>query len=473
MTTDEFERHLRSALRETLDAERGPDRMWAESPASRRVAELDRNRRRWPLRVLAVAALIGAGGAAMLIAGAPDQSPGAANGWIAYTVGHIEPARAGEDFDVWFVALDQAPRRAVGTDSDGVDQVCPAFAPDGQSLAYGSVEGGDVGANRNAALVIADVADDGTTSDRLTVDVGDGLPPPCPVWSPGGDRVAFGVPRTSPINPTGSGEGSEVRVIRLADRVVSVVPDLLATDLDWSPDGSLLAIVGGVEAAPDGNGLQDARIHLFEPSSGTVRSLDDTLGALTLTWSPDSGRIAYAVRDGAGNDVRQVLRILDVATGQQEAITPRYGAVHGVGPVWSPDGARIVYQRMVSLGTERHEVVIVTPGARSQDTGLSREVVITPEDTGLGLYPRRVTWSPDGKYLLYQAWSHPNGYPSTSVCCGKEFVELKSLVAVPADRVGSPASVVLAENSGSVGMVGYDSDVRVPIQSWGHAPMDR
>ena len=111
-------------------------------------------------------------------------------------------------------------------------------APDGRSLAYGSVQGvvgtrvdfEQRGPYRNAALVVADVADDGTTADRLTVDVGDGMPPPCPVWAPDGERVAFGVPRTSPINPTRSGKGSEVWIVRLVDRHVTVIPDLLATD---------------------------------------------------------------------------------------------------------------------------------------------------------------------------------------------------------------------------------------------------
>src|SRR5688572_23321474 len=73
MTTDELERQLRGTLRETLDREQGPHPAWTESPAARRVAGLDRRGRRWPLRVLAVAALIGAVGGAALLAGAPNR----------------------------------------------------------------------------------------------------------------------------------------------------------------------------------------------------------------------------------------------------------------------------------------------------------------------------------------------------------------------------------------------------------------
>ena len=80
MTDHDFEQQVRAKLREALDRELGPDPTWAESPAVRRVAEVERrSRRRWPLRALAVAALIGAGGGAALLGGRlvppPEESP--------------------------------------------------------------------------------------------------------------------------------------------------------------------------------------------------------------------------------------------------------------------------------------------------------------------------------------------------------------------------------------------------------------
>jgi len=79
MTDHDFEQQVRASLREALDRELGPDPAWAESPAARRVAEVERRRRRrWPLRALAVAALIGAGGGGALLGGRltpPEVSP--------------------------------------------------------------------------------------------------------------------------------------------------------------------------------------------------------------------------------------------------------------------------------------------------------------------------------------------------------------------------------------------------------------
>jgi Tol biopolymer transport system component len=127
------------------------------------------------------------------------------------------------------------------------------------------------------------------------------------------------------------------------------------------------------------DGLQHSRVHLYAPSSDTLRSLDETLGATHLTWSPDSAGIVYAADRATkpGDDTHgQVLRIIDVETGRQDVMTGAFRVTHGIGPVWSPDGETIVYQR--AIGSERHEVVMVTPGDRSADTGLPREVVISP-----------------------------------------------------------------------------------------------
>ena len=146
------------------------------------------------------------------------------------------------------MSLDSEPRRVIGTDTDSVDQFCPAFSPDGRSLRlWGSRSSG---ATPATAVVVAAVNGEGAVSEEFRVEVDKA--PPCPVWSPDGERIAFGVPQTSVINPTQSAEGSEVWILTLADRSITVLPNLLATDLEFSPDGSLLAVASGLEEYVEG-----------------------------------------------------------------------------------------------------------------------------------------------------------------------------------------------------------------------------
>ena len=169
MKTDtDLERLLRDALHQELDDQYGPDPTWHESPAARRVAEQERLRpRRRVVRLLGVAALVTIGVGSALVVGAPDDAPAASpNGWIAYG---MQPEDGG-DQDIWFVGVNSEPRRAVGSDTDNVDQICPAFSPDGRSLAYGEVDRS--GATPATAVVVAAVRGDGEVSEQFRVDVG-------------------------------------------------------------------------------------------------------------------------------------------------------------------------------------------------------------------------------------------------------------------------------------------------------------
>ena len=97
----------------------------------------------------------------------------------------------------------------------------------------------------------------------------------------------------------------------------------------------------------------------------------------------------------------------------------------------------------------------MTPGDQSEEAATPQEVVVSVTARGSSerLDGSRVTWSPDGEYLLYYAWAQ-GGYDS--------------LVAIPANMDGPP--VVVAHVEGTVSYDGYPDTTLVPIQTWGRTP---
>jgi len=292
--------------------------------------------------IIAVTAMLLVGvlaGLAALGAFRDNHGP-ASNGWVAFVGGA----------DIYLVREGEAARRIIGSDNDGLNEICPAFSRDGRRLAHGEAEGTASTGYHDAALVISDVDAAGNASESLRIGVPGTFQPPCAVWSADGRRVAFAVPLTSLVNPDRSAAGSQVWVATVADGHVDVLSDLLATDLEWSPDGSLLAISSGQADLVPGQSLRDGSIRLYDAESGEMRTLVGPSGVGGLTWSPDGTRIAYQRGQSDGGEWDQEIRVVKVDGSGERLIARGFGSIYGVGPVWSPTGDRIVYQRMKGGG---------------------------------------------------------------------------------------------------------------------------
>ena len=207
----------------------------------------------------------------------PSPTAMAGEGWIAY-------ATYGPPEDIYFVKAGSAPRLVLESDGASRGQVCPAFSPDGTRLASGQGGYGQQGP-KDGALVITDLTAEGDVAASEVIPL-DGLrQQPCPIWSPDGRWVAFGVGSGRNVHTWAYGSRPEAsgcstrRRARFAD-----CRGLSATDIEWAADSSQLYI-----AAADG-------ILVYSIADDQTRTLDDSKGAVALSASPDGGSLAVERR---------------------------------------------------------------------------------------------------------------------------------------------------------------------------------
>jgi hypothetical protein len=377
------------------------------------------------------------------------------------------------DADIYMVREGAPARRIEGTDSKPnfvseqalptpSTQACPAFSPDGTRLAYGEAEVSGTVAYPSASLVIAHLDELGNVYDPVRIGLGGSLAAPCAAWSPDGRRLAFAA-RPSEAGRSGSaGAGLDLRIVGVEDGDVTIIPDISVLDLDWSPEGSRLAVVNGQW----NTAVVPGPIRLYSADGTQLETLPGTVGARSVSWSPDGSRIVYQRGDESAEIV-----VRELASGDEQVIASGHTLVHGVGPVWSPTGDRIAYQRLCDvrpdgLGPcrEEHEVAVITagPGSSWRASDVSEVVVplvtVAVDEGDSWWLPLRVTWSPDGESLLYLAWGErvpPEREPAGH-----------ALISVPIDASSRPVMLALSDE-----LPIYHDDVLVATQMWGRRPV--
>jgi dipeptidyl aminopeptidase/acylaminoacyl peptidase len=372
MDAQKLQRTLQDVLRETLDAEHGPDPAWADAPAARRVTEPQRNL--WPLRAFSAAAAVlvmavvgypliagghwlGGFGATQSAGTAPPFGP-AGNGVIAM----------GKDGDILVADRPGGELRPLvaGPEDDG----SPMFSPDGTKLAFLRQTG-----EGDPALMLADA--DGT------------------------DIVQF---RPAPLGYLGfAPDGRSLLAVEEIDHVSRVVvrpvdpaaaPTVLDIQLDeggmvryqagppsFNPTNSQEILVVGKRTpdAPRG-------IYVFDLATGEVRTIRAQVGDEYLSdvaWLPD-GRVTYGSTTSGGDR-----RVVAADGSGDQAFDALRG---GVSPL-SNDGTRIVAERDGEDDQTARTVII-------QIDGDGEPVVIACGPTTDIQCPRSWIWSPDDSMLL-------------------------------------------------------------------------
>lgn len=175
---------------------------------------------------------------------------------------------------------------------------------------------------------------DGTERAQITHnDIDENLSPlndTSPAWSPGGDKLVFirrsSIPGLTAIdsvytaNPDGSGE---------QELFTSIVPDV-----GWSPDGDRIVYTACTSFGHGSCFGYDALTSRSDGSDGRLlaRNADDS--ELQVDWSPDGSKVAIS-------GFEDIWTVPADGTGGATPLVTGPGA--NVAPSWSPDGSRLAF----------------------------------------------------------------------------------------------------------------------------------
>jgi Tol biopolymer transport system component len=268
----------------------------------------------------------------------------------------------------------------------------PAISPDGKEVAYVA---GPMGAPRLVIRSTANVAGGGEARSADAPSITEWFP----AWSPDGDFVRFAAcPAGSIPLPGGRCEWTETGKLGGAVRLVQMPPRALNQLAAWSPDGGRVAFAVGDTIFGASRADTVARriaVHTARPES-----------LHSLAWSPDGGTIAYVSGNplwlGSGNVFPSSIWVVAADGG-----APREVVAEGylnVSPAWL-DRRHLLF---VSNRDGPRGVYVVEVGPRGR-RGAPRAVpgAADPHSISFSIVARRLAYA---KFTLRQnIWAYPLG----------------------------------------------------------------
>jgi Tol biopolymer transport system component len=147
-----------------------------------------------------------------------------------------------------------------------------------------------------------------------------------PTWSPDGTRFVFGE-LGGTIYSVDVRTGERLLFVRLPGEHLDSVDQI-----EWSPDGSRLAIVSDLEPG-------FFRVFMLNADGSDLRVVAEDVNVSGLGWSPDGTRIAFA----ESSDPELRIWVAPADGSAPSLIGVQANQDDGGDPVWSPDGSQVAF----------------------------------------------------------------------------------------------------------------------------------
>lgn len=165
----------------------------------------------------------------------------------------------------------------------------------------------------------------------------------------------------------------------------------------WSPDGKKLAFDSNRTDRTPNNSRHVNDVFVMKPDGSGVRKLTDSKGVSgDAAWSP-SGRLIALDADRGNRKGLSAIYVMRANGGKLRRVTNPRPPMSDYSPRFSPDGTHLVFVRARSTA-ETAPAALYT--VRLDGRGLHRL-------TSYSLHVGDSDWSPDGKWIVFEAY--PNG----------------------------------------------------------------